>query len=298
MVVHIRALPRATRRALLLHTVPLVLQCRWPAAAMAKPRLIDERFGRLRNHYILLRPGETTFEAAGLVDSNPINKGVADRGLTSRGREQVRQTVSELQARGITSPIVFYDNGARATQTADIVASLLTVPRARMEPEFRWLEARGLGVLDGTPLTQALVRMRELDAMDDVPEPSDDGTPNDSLNEVFTRLRNTILKIETCYSGEDVVLIPGDSNVLSVLAAATCGVELQQHARFTLPPGGFYYLDELVRATDENRFEGLVFPLPSEESIAAGRAAIREMGPRIFSDTSAGSWVLGPGVLR
>jgi broad specificity phosphatase PhoE len=265
---------------------------------MAMPRLIDERFGRLRNHYILLRPGETTFEAAGLVDSNPINKGVSDRGLTDRGREQVRQTVSELQARGITSPIVFYDNGARATQPAEIVASLLTVPRARMEPEFRWLEARGLGVLDGTPLTQALARMRELDAMDDVPEPNDDGTPNDSLNEVFTRLRNTILKIETCYSGDDVVLIPGDSNVLSVLAAATCGVELQQHARFTLPPGGFYDLAELVRATDENRFEGLVLPLPSEESITAGRAAIREMGPRIFSDTSAGSWVLGPGVLR
>ena len=37
---------------------------------------------------------------------------------------------------------------------------------------------------------------------------------------------------------------------------------------------------------------------PSAEEVAAGREALREMGPMLFGETEAGSWVLGPGVRR
>ena len=121
-----------------------------PAAAEPQLQYPDPLFSRLRARYFLLRPGETTFEASGLVDSNPINKATSDRGLTPRGQEQVRRSAEALRAMGV-QPVVFYDTGARASQTADILAQALAIPRARLEPEFRWLEARGLGALDQPP---------------------------------------------------------------------------------------------------------------------------------------------------
>ena len=78
----------------------------------ARAASIDPFFERLHNRYILLRPGETTFEAADIVDSNPINKGSRERGLTGAGQAQVRRSVESLRERGVDAPTVFYDNGA------------------------------------------------------------------------------------------------------------------------------------------------------------------------------------------
>lgn len=153
--------------------------------------------------YILMRPGETSFEAASMVDSNPINKQQSERGLTARGRAQVTRSIEALTQMGITSPQIFYDSGVRATETAEMIAVGLGTPRKDVEPEFRWLEARGLGALDGTDLGEATKRLRIMDALDidNSPETTDDGTPSDSINEVYSRLRNTVLKIENTYGG-------------------------------------------------------------------------------------------------
>ena len=61
--------------------------------------------------------------------------------------------------------------------------------------------------------------MRQLDArdMDERAEPTDDGTPADSVLEVFSRLRNTIAKIENCFGGGDFVIIGGGSPLLVVV---------------------------------------------------------------------------------
>lgn len=345
-------------RRRLLQLPPLAVAA-WPLATAAVTT--DPLFQRLRNRYILLRPGETTFEAAGIVDSNPINKQSTERGLTARGRQQVGSTVDALKQLGVSYPIVFYDNGARASQTADIVAAGLTVPRARMEPEFRWLEARGLGELDGAALPEVRPRVLALDSldMDARPETSDDGTPADSVNDVFSRMRNTIgetprhrpggrakkrrarttprplnlvrvasprprppaddddaaaarrrrrapsqtnayasrrvatAKIENSYSGEDAVIVAGDGTVLSVFAAASCGADLREHARFELPPGDFFDLPQLTREYQEGTFRPRPIAPASAEGIAAGRAALQEFGQALFSETAAGSWVLG-----
>ena len=218
------------------------------------------------------------FEAARMVDSNPINKNVADRGLTSQGMQQVERSVEklrELRASGLPegpiAPRIFYDNGARATQTADIVARDLNVPRRDVEPEFRWLEARGLGALDGTDLKSATLRLRALDALDvdNGPEPSDDGTPSDSINEVFSRMRNTVAKIESVTGGDDFLIVGGDATVLSVFAAAACGVDLREHSRFTLPPGQFWDLRELVRDWKAGTFEPREVGFPTDEEVRA-----------------------------
>ena len=94
------------------------------------------------------------------MDSNPINKGIAERGLTDRGRAQVERSAQALKERGVSTPIVFYDNGIGDSQTAVFISSVLSLPRDKMVPEFRWLEARGLGALDGTNYRKTLERVR------------------------------------------------------------------------------------------------------------------------------------------
>ena len=81
-------------------------------------------FGRLRNRYVLFRPGATAFEAAAIVDSNPINKGSYERGLTAKGKAQVLRSVDALKLL-VPSPTIFYDNGARATQTATALSGTI-----------------------------------------------------------------------------------------------------------------------------------------------------------------------------
>lgn len=231
-----------------------------------------------------------------MVDSNPINKGNTERGLTDRGREQVSQAVERLKKLGVNSPRVFYDNGVRASQTADIIARELEVPRRDVEPEFRWLEARGLGELDGTDLAKATATLRALDKVDidNEPEPTDDGTPADSVNEVYSRLGNTIAKIENTYGAGDFIIVGGDGDVLSILAAAACGVDLREHGRFALAPGDFWDLRELVREYRAGSFAGpepTAVPawLPSEAEAKAGREVLADIGSKLFSDTAAGS---------
>ena len=170
-----------------------------------------------------------------------------------------------------------------------------------MEPEFRWLEARGLGELDGSPLSTASTSIRALDSIDidNSAEPSEDGTPSDSINDVFSRLRNTVAKIEQTYGGGDFLLVAGDSTVLSILAAAACGADLREHARFELPPGEYHDLRELVSSYRAGLFRGPPERAPpSADELEEGRAALREIGPNLFSETEAGSWVLGEGVRR
>ena len=276
------------RRALLLHALPLATIVT-PTCSFAAS--VDPFFDRLRARYILLRPGETTFEAASIVDSNPINKQNDGRGLTSTGRQQVYRTVEALRARGIDSPHIFYDNGVRASETADIVARELDIPRRDVDPEFRWLEARGYGALDGTDLRTAVEQMRELDKLDidSQAEGAEDGTPNDSVNEVFSRLRNTIAKIEQTYGSGDFLIIGGDDSVLSIFAAAACGADLRDHSRFSLGPGEFWDLRELVQDCKAGRFQERAVSWPSEDAVKRARAALKDYGPRLFSDTEAGS---------
>ena len=67
--------------------------------------------------------------------------------------------------------------------------------------------------------------MRALDEedIDNTPEETDDGTPSDSVNEIISRLRNTVSKIENTYGSGDFIIVGGDATVLSVMAAAACG---------------------------------------------------------------------------
>lgn len=227
-------------------------------------------FRRLSNRYILLRPGQTSYDAAERIDSNPINKLDVARGLTERGRAAVGEAARELARRGVEDPIVWYDSGARAAQTAEIVGEVLLVPRTRLVPEYSFLSARGLGVLDRGNASLVIPLVHEADALDSAyaPDEADDGTPSDSIDDVFVRVRQAVSKIETQYSGETVILV-GDSDVLSTIAAAACGTDLRLHSRFSLRPAQFRDLRDLPRSTSPLRRDSGV-TAPAEDQARAG----------------------------
>lgn len=111
-------------------------------------------------------------------------------------------------------------------------------------------------------------------------------------------MRNTITKIENTYGGSDFVIIGGDATVLSVFAAAACSVDLREHGQFELPAGEYYDLRELVSECAAGSFRGREIPQLSAREVSDGRDVLRDIGPNLFSETAAGSWVLGPGVRR
>ena len=81
-----------------------------------------------------------------------------------------------------------------------------------------------------------------------------------------------------------------------MFAAAACGDELTEHTRYELPPGDFWDLRELQREVRQGTFRPIVWDAPSDEEAGRGRAALRDMGAgRLFTETAAGSWVIGCG---
>ena len=155
-------------------------------------------------------------------------------------------------------------------------------------------ERRGWGALEGTELRAARAKLLALDALDilNTPEPTDDATPPDSVNDVFVRLRNCIGALENKYPGQEFLVVGGDANVLSMFAAAACGWDLREHGRFTLRPGEFFVLKELQEQVRNGSFVPMALNEPTARDIAEGRRALIEIGPKIFGETGAGSEIL------
>lgn len=61
------------------------------------------------------------------------------------------------------------------------------------------------------------------------PPPYTDGTPNESVQDVFVRVRQMMSIIETQYSGQAIVVVSPDSDNLSILQAALLGMDLKRY---------------------------------------------------------------------
>lgn len=60
------------------------------------------------------------------------------------------------------------------------------------------------------------------------PPPIDDGTPNESVADVFVRVTQLMSILETQYSGDTVVIVSPDSDNLTVLQAGLVGLDLRR----------------------------------------------------------------------
>lgn len=62
----------------------------------------------------------------------------------------------------------------------------------------------------------------------------DDGTPNESVQDVFVRVTQLMSILETQYAGNTVVIVSPDSDNLSVLQAGMVGLELKRLVLFDI----------------------------------------------------------------
>ncbi|KAF8059174.1 mx [Scenedesmus sp. PABB004] len=213
------------------------------APRAARAGLVQFPAAELKNNYVLVRAGESESEAEDAVLTNPVWKQSGAASLSKRGKAQVvREALPALRSLGVCGDAgcwIWPSITNTAYQTGEILAYALGVGRSRIVPEYSFLDARGVGALDGGRVAETYRRLAEGDALDAGwrPPPGYDGTPNESAADVLTRMRQVMSITETQYSGEDVVFISPDSDTLSVLQAAVVGLDVRRHRELAFRPG-------------------------------------------------------------
>jgi hypothetical protein len=86
---------------------------------------------RLANRYFLVRSGESTFETAGVIRTNPVSKTSVDSGLSADGLRQTAKAALELKRLGACEDDcwIWPSITQRAYQAAEIIASVNEVNR-------------------------------------------------------------------------------------------------------------------------------------------------------------------------
>ncbi|KDP31111.1 hypothetical protein JCGZ_11487 [Jatropha curcas] len=201
---------------------------------------------RLSNRYFLVRAGESEFESLGIINTNPVAKTSVDSGLSDKGKKQTLKAALDLKAMGAC------DNGCwiwpsitqRAYQAAEIIAAVNGISRSYIVPEYSFLDARGLGAYEGKKL-EALSEVYESDTISprNKPPPIDDGTPNESVSDVFVRVTQLMSILETQYSEETIVIVSPDSDNLTILQAGLVGLDLRRHRDLSFGPGEVRFVD-------------------------------------------------------
>ncbi|RWR94883.1 Phosphoglycerate mutase family protein isoform 1 [Cinnamomum micranthum f. kanehirae] len=233
------------RRHLLLYVSisPSLLSLPIPAAARG---LFQMPPPRLNNRYFLVRAGESEYERIGIINTNPVAKTSVDNGLSEEGKRQTARAALELKAIGACEGDcwIWPSITQRSYQAAEIIAFVNGVNRSHIVPEYSFLDARGLGSYEG----RSLDSITEVYASDSIspntkPPPIDNGTPNESVADVFVRVTQLMSVIETQYSGDTVIIVSPDSDNLTVLQAGLVGLDLRRHTDLSFSPGEIRLVD-------------------------------------------------------
>ncbi|CAB1103667.1 unnamed protein product [Ectocarpus sp. CCAP 1310/34] len=190
-----------------------------------------------------MRSGQGGSDKEGVVQSHPIDKLHVDNRLTDQGVEETQRAAGVLRALGVADAFIWADISRVDMDTARILAQELGIRQERVIPEYAFLEPRGMGIFDGkevaTVLPEAEGKVYEKDAVSLTwrPPPNTDGTPNESVDDVFVRVRQLLSKLETQYQGEDVIIVAPDSDCLSVLQSFVLGEDMGKHSKYYLRPG-------------------------------------------------------------
>ncbi|XP_002974896.2 uncharacterized protein LOC9638197 [Selaginella moellendorffii] len=195
---------------------------------------------RLKNRYFLVRAGESEYETSGIINTNPVSKTSLENGLSEAGKKQVVQAAVKLKNLGACkdSCWIWPSITQRSYQAAELIAYVNDISRSRIVPEYSFLDARGLGAYEGKTL-DAVNEVYETDvvSLQSRPPPNTNGTPNESVADVFVRVTQLMSILETQYAGESIVIVSPDSDNLSVLQAGLYGLDLRRHSQLSFAPG-------------------------------------------------------------
>jgi broad specificity phosphatase PhoE len=230
-----KVIQQACAAAAVAFSSPLVL----PVAPARATGLLDCPPRELHNTYYLVRAGQSTADEQGILQTHPIATLSVDSGLTRLGMQQVERAVEvlrdEMGVTGGPGVVLWHDISRRASQTAIAIAEGLSISQESIVPEYSFLVPRGVGLWEGYNATVVLPSMYAADARDWMwtPPGNDDGTPNESVERVFTRIRQLFSKLETQYSGQTIILVASDSDCLSIAQAFFTGyAALPKHSQY------------------------------------------------------------------
>lgn len=219
-----------------------------PQAAKADLIQFPCKPGDLKNNYSFLRAGESLIEADGLWGSNPLFLTNRENALSENGIAQVQAACADMLERDYNPSVVLFPTAANAIDTADIVASEMRIGRNRVLPEYTNLDARGIGKFDMNDREAVRSAIWALDAVSgpegrdgERPPPTDDGTPNETLANQITRLRQLMAVCETNFSGDDVLFIFPDNTGPALLSCLIAGVPVNRVHELEWSPGEVRY---------------------------------------------------------
>ncbi|CAL5441170.1 unnamed protein product [Camellia sinensis] len=229
---------------------------------------------RLSNRYFLVRAGESEFESLGIINTNPVAKTSMDSGLSEKGKKQTIRAALQLKTMEACelNCWVWPSITQRAYQAAEIIAAVNGVNRSQIVPEYSFLDARGLGAYEGKNLESVserdshenpppkssvfkehedmryniyLIGVYASDSLSQniKPPPINDGTPNESVADVFVRVTQLMSILETQYSEDTVIIVSPDSDNLTILQAGLLGLDLRRHRDLSFGPGEVRFVD-------------------------------------------------------
>eukprot|EP01038_Epipyxis_sp_PR26KG_P005724 gene5724-7907_t len=249
----------------------------------------------LKNNIALVRSGECYADSRHEIQTNPVKKLRQDNSLTFKGREQAIAAADELNKIGFSPTYIWTSNTERAYETATIIARECQLGQNRIVPEYSFLDARSVGIFEGKNDEEAWQKIHQQDEQQGInfkaPE-NIDGTPSDSVSNVLVRDNQLVSTIESMYSGENVLIVSPDSDVLSILVAATANEDpdgtLPLHARYQFKNGEIRLLKPTVVVSDR-----LITGQTQAEADITNRKmkAMRVAGTSKFSKTTPDSWV-------
>jgi broad specificity phosphatase PhoE len=216
------------------------------SAPSAHAGLLSLPAARLSNEYILVRAGRSVADAQGRARSGPATREASAARLSAGGLDDVHTITLPALARLHACSVegggcwIYYSTTAGAAMTAQEVAAALGVSQARLIPEYLFLDARGLGGLEGgqLDLVNEEVAAGDASSADWRPPAGTDGTKHESLADVLVRAVQVVSGTETKLSGAQILVIAPDGAALGVLQAAVEGDDLRSAAALAPPPGG------------------------------------------------------------
>jgi len=198
----------------------------------------------LGNTYHFMRAGETLLEAENILSTNPLFVTNREAALSPKGVEQVDQAVKFLKSNNILLNSIRYAIAAGSSDTSNIVARELKVPRTNMVPEFNYMEPRAVGEWDKEDLARTQAAVWAMDVLEagqmgreGQPPPNEDGTPNETLSNVAVRLRQLLSVMESQYSGDTVLVIGCDGTTLALLSCMISDIPFNRVHELEFRPG-------------------------------------------------------------
>ena len=199
---------------------------------------------KLKNRYHFMRAGMSALEAEGIYASNALFLTNRENALADDARDSVLDACRVMREAGEVPTVAYHSLAANGMDTADLIARTMLLARDRLLPEFTYLDPRGIGLWDNSrywTTRLAIAAMDEDEAgptgLGGRPPANDDGTPNETLDDQFIRLRQFFSLQESRTSGENILVIFPDGTGPALASAVIAGIPLNKCHALEYEPG-------------------------------------------------------------